>query len=286
MRKLLIFLVVFPIVTGISAQTNTFPTSGNAGIGTTMPNTKLHIANTTDVPTQMTFSNSMQEWRIGVHNGYAESFNLYNATLGTTNFIVTTGGNVGIGTTAPNTKLHLANTSDIPTQISFSNSMQEWRMSVHNGYSESFNLYNATSGTTDFIVTTLGNIGIGTTSPTEKLSVNGNIRTKKVIVTRTNWSDYVFDEAYKLKPLAEVAQFIKQNKHLPEIPSAKEVMEKGVDLGDNQALLLKKIEELTLYLIEMKNNEQQLQKRVSELENLLNKKQTTMKNNKRNAQRR
>ena len=109
-----------------------------------------------------------------------------------------------------------------------------------------------------------GNVGIGTISPSEKLSVNGNIRTKKLIVTQTGWPDYVFNNDYKLKPLAEVENYIKANKHLPDMPSAKEVEIKGISVGDNQALLLKKIEELTLYIIEM-------QKEINELKQNKNK---------------
>lgn len=95
-----------------------------------------------------------------------------------------------------------------------------------------------------------GNIGVGTDAPSEKLSVNGNIKTRKLFVTQTGWPDYVFDSSYELIPLAGVWQFIKKYKYLPGIPSAKEAEEKGISVGDNQALLLKKIEELTLYLIE------------------------------------
>jgi hypothetical protein len=95
-----------------------------------------------------------------------------------------------------------------------------------------------------------GNVGIGTSSPSEKLSVNGNISTKKLIVTQLGWSDYVFDTKYKLRSLSSLESFIKKHNHLPELPSAKEVAEKGISVGDNQALLLKKIEELTLYVIQ------------------------------------
>jgi hypothetical protein len=95
-----------------------------------------------------------------------------------------------------------------------------------------------------------GNVGIGTTNPSEKLSVNGNIRSKKLIVTQSNWADYVFNDGYRLRPLVEIEKFIKTNKHLPDIPTVKEVEQKGIDVGSTQALLLKKIEELTLYLIE------------------------------------
>jgi len=105
------------------------------------------------------------------------------------------------------------------------------------------------NGVTALAVVPGGNIGIGTTSPTQKLSVNGNIAAKKLIVSQTGWPDYVFDPSYKLKPLSELSAFIQQYKHLPDLPSAKEVAEKGISVGDNQALLLKKIEELTLYMI-------------------------------------
>jgi ethanolamine utilization microcompartment shell protein EutS len=99
------------------------------------------------------------------------------------------------------------------------------------------------------VINDAGYVGIGTSTPSEMLSVNGNIAAKKMIVTRLGWSDYVFDEEYKLRSLSSLEAFIKQNKHLPEVPSTNEVEAQGLNLGDNQALLLKKIEELTLYLI-------------------------------------
>jgi hypothetical protein len=99
-------------------------------------------------------------------------------------------------------------------------------------------------------ITTSGNVGIGTTSPTEKLSVNGKIRAKEVIVETTGWSDHVFADSYQLQSLAEVEQHIKTEKHLPGVPSAQEVAERGVSVGDMQAILLAKIEELTLHVIQ------------------------------------
>jgi hypothetical protein len=82
------------------------------------------------------------------------------------------------------------------------------------------------------------------------LAVNGIITAQKLKLNQTSWPDYVFEEKYNLRTLTELDQYISQNKHLPEIPSAAEVEEKGLDVGNNQAALLKKIEELTLYLIE------------------------------------
>ena len=85
-------------------------------------------------------------------------------------------------------------------------------------------------------------------------SINGNIKTKKLIVTQTGWSDYVFNDGYRLRPLAQVADFIKEKKHLPDVPTAKEIAKDGVDVGATQAVLLKKIEELTLYMIEQQKS--------------------------------
>jgi trimeric autotransporter adhesin len=128
-----------------------------------------------------------------------------------------------------------------------------------------------------------GNVGIGTTAPDAfaKLDVNGNVvcRNKLYIGTPDaattaqtaayslavngvavfnkakvkvygSWPDYVFNSDYNLLPLAEVEKFLSKNKHLPDVPSATEVTKNGIDLGDNQTILLKKIEELTLYMIE------------------------------------
>jgi len=91
----------------------------------------------------------------------------------------------------------------------------------------------------------------GTTDPQSKLAVNGTITSKEVIVTTDGWSDFVFDNHYKLKDLEEVKQFIEENNHLPDIPSEKEVLVSGIELGKMDAKLLQKVEELTLYMIEM-----------------------------------
>lgn len=113
-----------------------------------------------------------------------------------------------------------------------------------------------------------GNVGIGVVNPAEKLSVNGNVSAKKIIVTQSGWSDHVFSGNYKLRALSSLETFIKQNKHLPEIPSEKEVQEKGISIGENQALLLKKIEELTLYLLEMDKRCRTLEAQLTKLERI------------------
>ena len=100
------------------------------------------------------------------------------------------------------------------------------------------------------IIANNGNVGIGTSNPTYKLSVNGNVRSKEVVV-ESNWADYVFDKDYKLPTLYETEKFILQNKHLPNIPSAKEIEENGLHLGDIQKKMMEKIEELTLYIIDL-----------------------------------
>lgn len=94
-----------------------------------------------------------------------------------------------------------------------------------------------------------GNVGIGTTTPAERLSVNGHIRAVEIKVEATNWPDYVFQPDYELPTLTQIGEQIKLKGHLPDMPSAKEVETNGIALGEMNKLLLKKVEELTLHLI-------------------------------------
>ncbi|KAB5483627.1 hypothetical protein [Flagellimonas hadalis] len=102
----------------------------------------------------------------------------------------------------------------------------------------------------------LSSLGIGTTDPgTYKLAVKGKIRAEEIKV-ETGWADYVFEEGYSLPTLEEVEKHIKEKGHLINIPSAKEVAENGIELGKMNKLLLEKIEELTLYVIELEHRVQ------------------------------
>lgn len=107
-----------------------------------------------------------------------------------------------------------------------------------------------------------GFVGIGTTSPTELLTVNGTAKAEEVIVVENVGADFVFEEDYALPELSEVEAHIKQHKRLPEIPSAEEMIEDGVKVGDLQMKLLQKVEELTLYILDQ-------EKRIRELETII-----------------
>ncbi|WP_140418733.1 hypothetical protein [Pedobacter sp. AJM] len=111
-----------------------------------------------------------------------------------------------------------------------------------------------------------GNVGIGTTTPIERLSVNGNIRSKEVKVEASNWPDYVFLPEYQLPTLTQIAEQIKLKGHLPDMPSAKEVEANGIALGEMNKLLLKKVEELTLHLIEKEKQLENQNKRLIQVE--------------------
>ncbi|MBK5723120.1 hypothetical protein JGH11_19825 [Dysgonomonas sp. Marseille-P4677] len=126
------------------------------------------------------------------------------------------------------------------------------------------------TGTADLIermrITPEGNIGIGISFPTYKLEVAGVIRSKEVKIEATGWSDFVFAKYYRLPSLQSVEQHINNKGHLPDIPSEREVIENGINVGVMQAKLLQKIEELTLYVIDLKKKNEKLEKRVVELE--------------------
>ncbi len=145
----------------------------------------------------------------------------------------------------------------------------EWSSGQRNSLDSNFTISRlSAAGSADlFIINPSGHVGIGTLDPgTYKLAVEGTIGARKLQVKLGSWADYVFEPGYKLLTLAEVESFIRQHGRLPEVPSAKQVEESGIDVGANQTLLLKKIEELTLYMIELKKENQELQKRVTQLE--------------------
>ncbi len=110
-----------------------------------------------------------------------------------------------------------------------------------------------------------GNIGIGTTDPRAKLAVAGTVKAHRVKVTTTDWPDYVFHSGYALPSLQEVEQYIQTHQHLPEIPSAAEVEKEGQDVGEMNKKLLQKIEELTLYMIDMQKQLKAQQQEIMQL---------------------
>jgi len=117
-----------------------------------------------------------------------------------------------------------------------------------------------------FVHGTSGDLGIGTTDPKGyKLAVNGNIRAKEIKVEISNWPDYVFAKDYTLPSLAETEKHIKEKGHLTGMPSAKEAETNGIDLGEMNAKLLKKIEELTLHLIYKEKEIDKINSKVEQL---------------------
>jgi len=113
-----------------------------------------------------------------------------------------------------------------------------------------------------------GKIGIGTPIPDALLTVNGTVHAKKMIIDIDSpLSDFVFAPEYNLISLPELKLFVKENRHLPDIPSAAEVQEKGIDIGEFQNLLLQKVEELTLYIIQQQEEINRLNAEIKSLKN-------------------
>lgn len=122
-----------------------------------------------------------------------------------------------------------------------------------------------------------GNLCIGTTTAQSKLTVNGDVTAKKVRVTQQGWADYVFDSSYEIQSLQQVKNYIQNYKHLPGIPTAQQIEQSGLDMGEMLKLQQVKIEELTIHLINQENKNEELQsvirkqdEKIELLENKLN----------------
>lgn len=168
------------------------------------------------------------------------------------------GKNVSIGFPVNNsqTLLNLALPAGITKAISINNP----------AISTSINVFEVTNDGTTYIG--IGRPRVGGVAANAMLSVNGLILAKEVRVavsTTTHWADYVFEKNYKLKSLSEVEKYIVKHKHLPDVPSAEEVTENGIDMLEMNSILLKKIEELTLYTIGLQKQLDAQQKDINAL---------------------
>ncbi|HRG52886.1 MAG TPA: hypothetical protein PLL00_08630 [Bacteroidia bacterium] len=197
------------------------------------------------------------------------------------NDISYTTGNVGVGTATPDAKLHIAGAVKVVdgTQAagkvltSDANGLASWQSLPVVAPSQW-----TTNGSTIYYPN--GKVLIGDpnlanfkgTPGTYQLYVQGGILSEKVkvaIATSNDWADYVFAADYKLKTLSEVERFILANKHLPNVPSAEQVAKEGIDMAKMDAKLMEKIEELTLYLIELDKKNAAQEKRITELTNTI-----------------
>lgn len=197
-------------------------------------------------------------------------------------------GNVGIGLSSPsNSKLHVYRNATMGSlgNINVDNATLKLQDAYNELYIDGNTMFTdgsmvlgtlnddalcfGTYGTERMKITSGGNVGIGTTNPDCKLTVNGKIKAEEIeVVNDVPQSDYVFEDDYNLKSLEDVERFVKENKHLPEVPSADEFKENGYKVGQMDDLLLRKVEELTLYIIELKKENTKLNNRVNELEML------------------
>jgi hypothetical protein len=164
-----------------------------------------------------------------------------------------------------------ARKSDSPLEGEIFGSSGWWGFRTDTNSVFHFDIYNNNNNNpkSAFSVDQTGNMGIGTTTPDSKLAVKGHIHTQEVRVDLMGAvaPDYVFEKDYNLLPLSELETYITQNKHLPEVPSAKEMEADGLNLKEMNLLLLKKVEELTLHLIEQQKDIKKLKTEVSTLKN-------------------
>ena len=255
-KTLLLAFGLFSIAT-FAQTSNYFPSSGNVGIGTASPALKLDVANPTN------FSSLTNHAFFGSR--------------------VWTPGNPLMG--------QAANTSTTGFYIQHQGSTSKFQCFTHNTKNNitnnsAFLAFNvpATSNTTFaavslgynssefFRINSNGKVRISSTDIATpngyKLFVEDGILTEKVKVAvegTANWADYVFADDYQLMPLNEVEAFTKENKHLPNVLSAQEMVTQGLDVAQMDAKLLEKIEELTLYLIEQKKEIEVLKAEIKEL---------------------
>lgn len=275
MKKILLFLYLTGMLGTANAQTNIHEANGNVGIGVASPTNKLDVdggitANNNSYLNGVSFTTENTYYKRIAANGYnlriatgvgdAHLLMPYNATVPAQfyNIGLTVDKNLGVGTVNPIGKLDVRGnafigTSDVVIGSTGSFVQIDQGTSSGNSFTQIRAYSNGGSAFNNLILQNGGgNVGIGVVDTKGyRLAVAGNAIAESVTVKmQGSWPDYVFSDDYKLSSLTETEKSIKENGHLPGIPSAEEVKTNGIDLGTMNSKLLQKIEELTLYLIE------------------------------------
>ena len=180
------------------------------------------------------------------------------------NLVLRSSGSVGVGTNDPKSILDINGTLSLNGQHILQQDNSSIRIGDLIGGDGLRSLSLRAGDQERIFINQNGNVGVGTNSADSKLTVAGNIHSKEVKVSLTAGADFVFEDSYELRSLEETENFIKQNKHLPEIESESEMLSNGLLVGEMNIKLLQKIEELTLYLIEQNKQNQEQQKLIKD----------------------
>jgi len=273
------------------------PVTTKVGIGNTAPNSALHVNGKAGVIPFRAQVNGSTRLLVNTNGGVTIGTNSSAPSRGLYVY-----GYCGIGTSYPSRKLSVSFNGSIPIRLKDSRTTGNRGPHIEfvdGSYNSAYiaaifhygtkdgpdhfrnkaieirppaegrvNFYNGNGVETSNVTMTIthsGYVGIGTHAPSSKLTVDGKILCEEIQVTASVFPDYVFEDDYNLKTLSEVEEYILLHKHLPEVPSEKEVIDNGLNLGEMDAVLLKKIEELTLYIIEQNKTIESLKSEVNEL---------------------